>query len=69
MLQPAKDVQGLHLQAQAASLLGDYRRARLLWESLAVRGDREALAQLARLEQRMAPGANANAVSGPRYPR
>ena len=64
LLQPAADVQGQHLQAQAACLLGDYERAHRLWEALAHGGDREALARLEELAQR-----GAQAFSGPRYPR
>ena len=68
MLQPATDVPGQRLQAQAACLLGDYQRARRLWEALAQGGDSEALAQLLQLAQRGPHEAGA-AVSGPRYPR
>ena len=53
MLQPAADAQGQHLQAHAACLLGDYQRARLLWERLAQSGDGEALEQLAQLALRV----------------
>ncbi|WP_367067508.1 hypothetical protein [Oryzisolibacter sp. LB2S] len=49
MLEPAVDAQGRHLQAHAACLLGDYPRARRLWEALAQEGDDEAMAQLTRL--------------------
>lgn len=52
MLQPAVDVQSQHLQAHAACLLGDYQRARRLWESLAQDGDGEALEQLVLLARR-----------------
>ena len=38
MLQPPSEAQDLHLQAQAACLLGDYPRARQLWELLAQQG-------------------------------
>ena len=53
MLQPAADTQGQHLQAHAACLLGDYQRARRLWEGLAQSGDGEALEQLAQLALRV----------------
>ena len=52
MLQPAADAQGQHLQAHAACLLGDYQRARLLWERLAQSGDGEAQLHLGQLAQR-----------------
>lgn len=42
MLQPAADARGRHQQAHAACLLGDYQRARRLWEALAQDGDAEA---------------------------
>jgi len=67
MLQPAVDVQGQHLQAHAACLLGDDQRARRVWEALAQEGDDEALQQLNRLARRR-PG-EASALSDPRYPR
>ena len=51
-LQPAADAQGQHLQAHAACLLGDYQRARLLWERLAQSGDGEAQLHLGQLAQR-----------------
>ena len=66
MLQPAADVQGQHLHAQAACLLGDYERARRLWEALACTGDSEALVRLAQLAQR---GGVRGAFSDPRCPR
>ena len=47
MLQPAADASGLHLHAKAACLLGDYQRARRLWEALAQSGDGEAQKRLA----------------------
>lgn len=50
MLQPAAEVSELHLHAQAACLLGDYQRARRLWEALAQRGDEEARKLLAQLD-------------------
>lgn len=67
MLQPASEAQDLHLQAQAACLLGDYPRARQLWELLAQQGDGEALVQLAQREA----GAltEFSGFSGPRCPR
>ncbi|MBS0509395.1 MAG: hypothetical protein JSR53_18640 [Proteobacteria bacterium] len=49
MLQPAEGAPQQHLQAQAACLLGDYQRARSLWEALAQSGDGEALRRLAQL--------------------
>ena len=52
MLQPAADGQGQHLQAHAACLLGDYQRARLLWERRAQSGDGEAQLHLGQLAQR-----------------
>ncbi|MCE1251219.1 MAG: hypothetical protein LWW82_10915 [Comamonadaceae bacterium] len=52
MLQPAADVEGQHLQAHAACRLGDYQRARRLWEALAQDGDGEALEQLVQLARR-----------------
>ncbi len=68
-LQPAADVRGRHLQAQAACLLGDYERARCLWEALAQDGDRQALARLAELARRGQACAAAPVFSGPRYLR
>ena len=67
MLQPPSEAQDLHLQAQAACLLGDYPRARQLWELLAQQGDGEALVQLAQREA----GAltEFSGFSGPRCPR
>ena len=67
MLQPPSEAQDLHLQAQAACLLGDYPRARQLWELLAQQGDGEALVQLAQREA----GAltEFSGFSGPRGPR
>ena len=69
MLQPASEAQDLHLQAQAACLLGDYPRARQLWELLAQQGDGEALAQLVQLAQREAGALTEfSGFSGPRCP-
>lgn len=73
MLQPASEAQDLHLQAQAACLLGDYPRARQLWAALAQEGDGEALAQLVQLVQLAQREAGAltefSGFSGPRCPR
>lgn len=68
MLQPAADAHGQHLHAQAACLLGDYQRARSLWEALAQGGDGEAMRQLARLAQQAQRGfVEPRIVSDPRY--
>ena len=70
MLQPASEAQDLRLRAQAACLLGDYPRARQLWELLAQQGDGEALAQLVQLAQREAGALTEfSGFSGPRCPR
>lgn len=52
MLQPAVDAQAQHLQAHAACRLGDYQRARRLWEALAQDDDGEAQKQLLQLARR-----------------
>ena len=55
---------------RAACLLGDYPRARQLWELLAQQGDGEALAQLVQLAQREAGALTEfSGFSGPRCPR